>query len=580
MALRPQFLAWPRTLMKLFQRALIQYGNRLRGRLMRTTAIGFLSCTVVILISPNLQAQPARLAAIRIVALTGTPAPGVPSEAQFNEFDVPLINTAGNVTFRGTLSGFGVDDSNDQGIWSEGSGTLSLVARTGNQASGTLPQLHYAAIGRPYGSSAEQIAFYAELADSLSPEGTASTPSIWRESLGSLGLVALAGTAQTGTVFESGPGGIRLSSTGQISFHALGMFGESDSIWSEASGLLNLVTQVQTQVPGQPAGVEFLSFSGPPLLGANEQTTFKGFLTGPGIGDANNQGLWAEQGGTLTLIVREGDHAPGTPDGVTYNGVGFQDSLGDFAANDTGQIAFRAMVLDETGVNFFSSTGIWTNRSGTVELVALSGDQVPGMPDGTLFGQTGEVLINAAGQIQFGAAAGSSIWLEDSGSFTLIARRGDQAPELPNGINIRLFPENGGAGALNAAGQSAFSAIVEGVGIDATNNLGIWATDRAGNTRLILRKGDLLNVSDDPLTPDMRTVSGLSLIDDTANADLYGTGFNDHGRLAFLAYFTDGTEGIFVSNLVAIPEPSSMFYAALAALFACGCKQRVGLGAR
>jgi hypothetical protein len=546
---------------------------------MRTAASCFLSFTVVILISPNLQAQPARLAAIRTVALTGTPAPGVQSEAQFNELDVPLINSAGNVTFRGTLSGFGVDDSNDQGIWSEGSGTLSLVARTGNQASGTMPQLQFVVIGQPYGSSAEQIAFYAELADPLSPEGTASTPSIWRERLGSLGLVALAGTAQTGTIFDTGPGGIRLSSTGQISFRAFGtFFGESDSIWSEASGLLHLVAQDQAQVPGQPAGVEFLIFSGPPLLGANEQTTFMGKLTGPGIGDANNQGLWAEQGGTLTLIVREGDRAPGTPEGVTYNGVGFQDSLGDFAANDTGQIAFSA-ILDETGVNFFS-TGIWTNRSGTVELVARSVDQVPGMPNGTLFGQTGEVLINAAGQIQFGAAAGSSIWLEDSGSFTLIARRGDQAPELPSGIKIRLFPENGGAGALNAAGQSAFSAIVDGVGVDATNNLGIWATDRAGNTRLILRKGDLLNVSDDPLTSDMRTVSGLSFIDDKANADLFGTGFNDHGRLAFLAYFTDGTKGIFVSNLVAIPEPSSMLYAALAALFACGYKQRVGLGAR
>jgi hypothetical protein len=36
-------------------------------------------------------------------------------------------------------------------------------------------------------------------------------------------------------------------------------------------------------------------------------------------------------------------------------------------------------------------------------------------------------------------------------------------------------------------------------------------------------------------------------------------------QLAFRASFTDGSSGVFVSNRVAVPEPSSLLLAALAA---------------
>jgi hypothetical protein len=35
------------------------------------------------------------------------------------------------------------------------------------------------------------------------------------------------------------------------------------------------------------------------------------------------------------------------------------------------------------------------------------------------------------------------------------------------------------------------------------------------------------------------------------------TGFNNLGQVAFLAEFTDGSEGVFVSNVVSVPEPST-----------------------
>jgi hypothetical protein len=44
------------------------------------------------------------------------------------------------------------------------------------------------------------------------------------------------------------------------------------------------------------------------------------------------------------------------------------------------------------------------------------------------------------------------------------------------------------------------------------------------------------------------------------------TAFNDNGQYAFAAGFSDGTSGVFVSSAAAIPEPSVIALAGLAAL--------------
>ena len=47
-----------------------------------------------------------------------------------------MLNDAGQTAFRADLTGSGVGSTNNQGVWSEGSGSLALVARTGSQAPG------------------------------------------------------------------------------------------------------------------------------------------------------------------------------------------------------------------------------------------------------------------------------------------------------------------------------------------------------------------------------------------------------------------------------------------------------------
>ena len=55
------------------------------------------------------------------------PAPDLSSGINFSYFSVPALDTAGQTAFQAQLSGSGVNNTNDYGIWSEGSGDLALV---------------------------------------------------------------------------------------------------------------------------------------------------------------------------------------------------------------------------------------------------------------------------------------------------------------------------------------------------------------------------------------------------------------------------------------------------------------------
>ena len=55
----------------------------------------------------------------------------------------------------------------------------------------------------------------------------------------------------------------------------------------------------------------------------------------------------------------------------------------------------------------------------------------------------------------------------------------------------------------------------------------------------------------------MRTILSLAFVTGSGNDDGRPSAFNDRGQLAFAATFTDGTSGVFVSDLVAIPEPTA-----------------------
>ena len=104
------------------------------------------------------------------------------------------------VAFRANLTGSGVGSTNKVGVWSEGSGNLGLVARTGSGApgGGTFGTVTNAELFSPNLNNAGQTAFYGAL--------TNGDMGIWSEGSGSLALVAREGTPAPGT-----PAGVSFS---------------------------------------------------------------------------------------------------------------------------------------------------------------------------------------------------------------------------------------------------------------------------------------------------------------------------------------------------------------------------------
>src|SRR5262245_24114265 len=122
-------------------------------------------------------------AALRTVALTGQPAPGAPGGVTYESFGAdyfaggidplfrgPVLNDAGQAAFRANLAGSGIDFANNQGVWSEGSGSLALVGRTGSQAPGASAGMNFSTYPEfelflPVLNNAGETAFYGAVAD-------------------------------------------------------------------------------------------------------------------------------------------------------------------------------------------------------------------------------------------------------------------------------------------------------------------------------------------------------------------------------------------------------------------------------
>ena len=63
---------------------------------------------------------------------------------------------------------------------------------------------------------------------------------------------------------------------------------------------------------------------------------------------------------------------------------------------------------------------------------------------------------------------------------------------------------------------------------------------------------------------DLAPVNFVDFIGGSGNQDGRGSGFNDLGQITFSARFTDGSYGVFVSNVVAVPEPSTIVLSVIA----------------
>jgi|GEM_PF-2253007 len=179
-----------------------------------------------------------------------------PIDSKFTKLGSPAVVDGGNIAYRATLAvgPGGITSATNKAIFlDEAGGSRVLIAQSGNAAPGATGST-YAGFSDPVINNDSEIAFRANL------------------------KIGTGDTTATNTV----------------------------GIWSNHSDSLTLVSRQGTQPPGA-TGVAFSAFNHfvlPDEGGVIILATVSGF----GVTNANNQGIWAQDDdGTLQLVIRKGD---------------------------------------------------------------------------------------------------------------------------------------------------------------------------------------------------------------------------------------------------------------------------------
>jgi hypothetical protein len=355
-----------------------------------------------------------------------------------------------------------------------------------------------------------------------------------------------------------------LNNLGQTAFVASLSGGAFDSgIWSEGGGSLQLVARSGDPTPGA-TGLVFAPFDSEfhpaiPVLNDAGQMAFSAEMYN--AEGAHGGGIWRGRAGQLDLVVRDGMTAPGT-EGASF---GFFENP---VLNGAGHTAFVARLQQANSVGPENNQGIWSDGHGALTLIARSGSLAPGC-DGAVFDDLVQPAMNEAGRVAFVGFTRTSvgdmsiaggIWSEGFDALNLVARSGQPAPDSKGATFARFDSPT-----INSAGQVAFAAALDSVDpMSGLQSVGIWAQDAIGVLRGVVLSGDAIEVS----PGDLRTVSFVGFAADQLG--MLGDGresrqrqaFNDYGQIAFWAYFTDGSQGVFVRT---VPEPSTWMLGLLGA---------------
>ncbi len=473
-----------------------------------------------------------------VVAYTGQIAPGT-GGANYLLLFQPSITRAGDVLFRSELTGAGTNSTNNRAYFRQDQGSaIGLFLRAGDAS--PLP-----------GHS-------------------------WSTSLNDPNAQEIGGAARAGFAWRLNDGGAG-----------------KNALWSELPAGLRNVALEGGAAPGIP-GATFTSFPSSTFESAFDeagQHLFSAMVTGGGTTAANDFGLWLDDGTTTSLVLREGDDAPGLPPGSKFpNGFFSPPVLGP-----GGTVTFVA-VVQVAGV---PKSGIWSTHGGTLAPLAIEETQIAGLGSGERIGGFSPVVGNRHGRIAFSGPIENSqggwiawgIWISDpTGSLSLVYRREagaaglDLPPSLavlgdngllhlittylvPGGSSYRgIFAVGSGgwrtlvrqgerAAGLNAGvnywdfdqlvvngpGRIAFRADLTGPGVSGSNGR-ILAVKGDSGFDLVARTGESLEVA----PGIVRTIGALLLTQPTGVSPGAWRSFADDGTLVWVA----GTGGVSSAILV------------------------------
>jgi hypothetical protein len=538
------------------------------------------ACLILCLFVVNF--SPAVAQTIRKVAFSGDPAPGLPG-LTYDGFRGLHLNNRGEVFFNAALSVPLSETRRNTGMWKGISTGVELIAREFDLA----PGLYQGVPGMPasgmhfndfqfddsypeYASAGEYTAFQSRLLGrhQNSTEVIAG-PAAWFITSTGLQLIAAAGETLPGIPADTTPRGqfegLSVNSLGKVAFGAQLWRGtvilNGGGLWSDANGSLELVARADEQVAGMAPGILFSPFNHfSPVFNDSGEIAFAAGLQGPGITSDNNAVILKGTVGNFSPVVREGDPAAGTLNGELF--LYGTNPLLDAA----GRMLFQGALMGP-GVDDTNDRGIWLENAGSLTLVAREGDQAPGVPNGVTFtnldpsypsrvtpiySSSGHMAVRASVTgVGIDSTNDQGVWWGTPDNLQLVAREGGTLPGIPVSEHIRSV-----GGSLNEAGLLALvGSLSSRTFVDnAPNDQAIWAQDRFGDLQMIVKTGDLLEVA----PGDFRQARQLT----------FG-GFNNRGQVLFRASFGTGIDfktGLFLSNLVAVPEPSSLTLSACLAM--------------
>lgn len=482
----------------------------------------------------------------RVVAYTGQAAPG---GGVWTELNAPVLSATGRVAFVGKVQGL----FQQSGIWSEGHtgvGNLQPVAREFLSAPSLVPTT-YGAFEGPFNSpmmnESGEIVFSAFLFGETLPEDAIG---LFRVNGGVVEPVALPfWPAPGGGLYSEISNLPSMNNAGEVVFSSnLIGNGVTDA---NNSGVYRISPSDSELVfrKGDPiAGI---------LNGKMGDTTFNlpvindhgvvGVQNWYEVNGVHTWAMWRAEPGGMSfsdLIAREGDASPAGP---AYGGGLY--GFGQISVNNSGD----ALFVQSAALATPSETGVWLDRNGAESAVAHWG--MPG-PLGIQFEfvDSGWAMLNGAGRAIFETDiagpglpndASALFYRDGAGPAGLIAISGQQAPGMPNGVEFSGYFSSR---AVNQDGRVAYHCQIEGPGVTGANDFGIWMSrGNPGNADLVIYEGQKLSVGG-----QLRTVSDVGFRSGKGPESGRRGAFNENNQLGMLVEFEDGTQAVIVATVTAL----------------------------
>ena len=286
---------------------------------------------------------------IRVIALSGTPAPGGGKLASFSEHPVPALNRAGAVAFSASIAG----GTASQGVFLSSKQRLRVIALSGVASSG-IPGGTFTEFHAPALNDSEEVAFLAGVR-----RGRDTLEAIYLHRAGTLRKIAAAGDPVPGGGSFSAFGVPALNNKSEVAFAATIDGGSvTGGIFVASATETRMLVGAGTP---EPSGGIFAQFSDRVSINSAGGVLFNAVLK---LGPVNHA-LFVVEKGKVRSVAGVGLAASA---GADFSALGQWPSL-----SDDGTVAFIAAAADSSG-----TPGLYLAESQQIKRRAVVGDTLPG----------------------------------------------------------------------------------------------------------------------------------------------------------------------------------------------------------